>query len=65
MKKDMVTTAIALLNMIVFIGLVIALIFDYVDKGTFYEILAVMGTVSVSALGYFAKDKEIKKGGES
>jgi hypothetical protein len=57
MKKDMMTTLVSVVNLVVFMGLVVSLIAGWLEKTLFYEILAVMGTLSVSVLGYFAKDK--------
>jgi hypothetical protein len=61
MKRDAITSVIALLNLAVFVGLTVALVFDQIDKPTFYELNSVMGTVSITALGYFAKDRTPKE----
>lgn len=58
MKKDLITTIIALINMVIFAGLLAALIFDLIDKATFYEMISVLGATSITAIGYFAKDRD-------
>jgi hypothetical protein len=58
--KDPKTTLVAIANFLILVILVIGYMFDKVTFEQIHNVITVTGTVSVTILGYFAKDSTKK-----